>query len=234
MIDNFQMFGTEHILSILLSVVIGASFIYLAHKNPGKRAVIGLLFALTIVAVRSVRYIFDMQLGTFSPLDLLSLHVCHIDLILLVICLIKPNRPLFTFTFLIGIPAALAVALLPGTTHPEPGMARAVFFIMSHTLLAMGAIYLASVYKFAITKKDLLLYYLVSIGGMIAVYIFNLFSGSNFMYLMQGPKNTVLETMYDNLGPLMYVVAIYMILVSLITVLFVTYKIFNKLRKPTF
>ncbi|MFZ2125541.1 MAG: TIGR02206 family membrane protein [Candidatus Saccharimonadales bacterium] len=228
MISDFQLFGYQHILSIILPIIVGVIYILLAKKYPKNLQLISILFATTIVLTRSVRYVFDAFLGKFEIYDLLSIHVCHIDLILLVICLIWPNRKFFTFNFLIGIPTALAVALLPGQTHADPGMARAIFFIMSHMLLVMGAIYLLFTYKFEITKKDVGFYYLFSLIGIIAIYIFNTITHANFMYLMEGPKNTVLGLMYGGLGPFWYIVSIYVILITLLTFLYQIYKLVIK------
>lgn len=224
MLDNFQIFGFTHIISILSGVLVGSAFIILAKKYPKKIKLISIIFAITILLIRSVRYLFDINIGTFSIFDLLSIHVCNIDLILLLICLLKPNRNLFIFIFLIGIPTALSVVLMPGTSHPDPGLARAVFFIMSHTMLVMGALYLQIAYKYVIARKDVYSYYIISLIIMIAVYIFNLITNSNFMYLMYGPKNTVLEAMYSRLGPIAYVCTIYFLLLFLIYIVYLISK----------
>ncbi len=228
MLENFQLFGYEHILSIIFPIIVGIIYIILAKKYPAKVKLISILFAITIILTRAVRYVFDANIGNFEILDLISIHVCHIDLIILVVCLIWPNRKLFTFNFLIGIPTALAVALMPGQVHADPGMARAVFFIMSHMLLVMGALYLLITYKFEITKKDIKFYYIFAFVGIILIYLFNVIAHANFMYLIEGPKNTVLGLMYDNFGPFWYVVSIYVILITLLTFLYYLYKIIYK------
>lgn len=225
MLENFNIFGIEHSLSIAIPVLIGVIFILSALKYPKKQKIISISLALTIILIRSVRYIFDVQLGNFEILDLLSIHVCHIDLILLSIGLTWPNKKLFTFTFLIGIPTALAVALMPGQTHPDPGMSRAIFFIMSHVMLVMGSIFLLIVHRFRITKKELIFYYAFSLAGMILVFIFNIVTDSNYMYLMEGPKNTLLGSMYSGLGPILYLISIYIILLLLITTMYFIHKL---------
>jgi len=228
MITNFQAFGLVHIISILSAVFIGVVFIVLATKLPQKLKVISLLFAITIFIIRAIRYVFDIKIGTFSPIDLLSPNVCNIDLYILLICLLKPNRKLFTFVFLIGIPTALSVALMPGKIHPDPGLARAVLFIMSHMMLVMGALFLQLIYRFKITTKDLKFYYIISAIGIILVYIFDRISNSNFMYLTSGPKGTILASLFEHLGPVFYVFAIYLLLISLFSGLyFISKKIKN-------
>ncbi|MDD3187077.1 MAG: YwaF family protein [Bacilli bacterium] len=229
MIDNFEQFGFYHILSILIAISIGLFFIALSLKSKNVKKV-SIYLVISIIVIRSVRYIFDMYIGDFNILDLVSLHVCHINLILLIICLFKPNRNLFVFNFLIGIPTALSVILMPGSTHMYPGLLRAMFFIMSHTMLIMGTIYLLINYKFYITKKDLFIYYVVSFVGIVIVYIFDYLTNSNFMYLLKSPNNLVLDYFYQY-GQFYYLFFIYLLLIALITAMYYLNKYVVKLIK---
>ncbi len=231
MITNFQLFGIEHLLALIIPIIIGVIFIYFANKYPQYKKTISIVLAILIFVIRAVRYIFDMKIGVFSILDLFSLHVCNIDLMLLIICLFKPNKKLFTFNFLIGIPTALAVALMPGKVHPDPGIIRAIFFIMSHMMLVIGSIYILITYRFKITKKDLIFYYIFSFIGMIIIYIFNVITASNYMYLIEAPPKTVLESMYSTFGPIFYVVSIYTLLVILLSILYIIYKLVFRINK---
>jgi hypothetical integral membrane protein (TIGR02206 family) len=229
-ISNFQSFSLVHLGSLLVPVIIGILFIWYAKKHEDQRKIVSIILAILIILIRSVRYGFDIYYDVFMIEDLFSLHICHIDLIILAICLFKPSSKLFTFTFLIGIPTALAVALFPGSNHPEPGLLRAIFFVMSHTMLVMGSIYLLVIYKFEITKKHLSMYYLFSLIGIILIYIYNYISNNNFMYLMEGPKNTILGTLNSVFGPIGYVISIYLILITLFTILYYVYLLFKKLN----
>lgn len=230
MITDFPIFGFWHIFSIVIPFIIGVLFILLANKYQNNRKSISILLGITIIVIRSVRYVFDINIGVFQILDLISLHICNIDLILLVICLFRPNNKIFTFNFLIGIPTALSVALMPGKIHPEPGMIRAILFIMSHTMLVIGAIYVLIIYKFKITKKDLIFYSLFSFIGLILMYIFNITTNSNYMYLITAPTGTVLESMYNLFGSFFYIFSIYMILVILISILYLLYFLITKVN----
>lgn len=226
MISNFDLFGPVHLISIAIPILMVSILIYMYYQNPTNKY--NVILAISIILIRSVRYGFDIYYGLFNPLDLLSLHICHINLILLIICLIKPNQKIFMFTFLIGIPTALMVALFPGSIHPEPGLMRAVFFIMSHTMLVVSSIYILIINKFNITKKDLYAYYLYSFITIIVVYIYNVVMNSNFMYLVKGPKGTILETLDNTLG-VGYVLSIYLILCLLFTILYQVYLIIKKM-----
>lgn len=226
MIDNFNIFGGYHLISLLIPVLIITLFIYIAKKYDVKRS--SIILAIVIILIRSVRYVFDISIDEFKLIDLVSMHICHIDLFVLLICLFKPNRKLFVFTFLIGIPTALAVALFPGRIHPEPGLIRAIFFIMSHTMLVMGSIYLLIVYKFEIKKSDLKLYYLISLIGIIVIYFVNILLNTNYMYLVTAPAGTVLESLSNATGSF-YVLSIYLILTSLFSLLYGIYLIIKRI-----
>lgn len=202
MITDFKLFGLEHIISLVLPCLIGVIFCFygLSITSELKRKNLRLLLALTIVFIRSARYIMDIYFGRFSLLNLFSLQICHIDLILLIICLVKPRNVLFNFNFLVGIPMGLAVALFPGTNHPAPGIPRAMFFIMSHMMLVVGAVYLAIVEHMKPTMKFYLRFAAAGNIGLLLIYFINRAFSANFLYIMYAPEATVIEILYNTFG----------------------------------
>jgi len=202
MITDFKGFSPVHLLTLLASVSVGLIFILLGvrAKTERQRRIIGILFAVVIVLSRGGRYVMDAYNGVFEWHDLFSLHLCHIDLILLCVCLIKPLKPLFHFCFLIGIPAGLAVALFPGSNHPAPGLPRAILFIMSHVLLVMGALYLLFVEKM---KPTLRAFFWIGGAGnaaLIAVWFVNRLMDTNFLYVNYAPEGTLIAKLSEIFG----------------------------------
>jgi hypothetical integral membrane protein (TIGR02206 family) len=202
MITDFRQFGLEHIISILLPCLICAMFIAagLRKEAEGRGKNLRLLLALLIVSVRGARYIMDVFFGVFDWYDLFSLQICHIDLILLVICLIKPGEGLFNFIFLIGIPMGLAVALFPGTNHPAPGMPRAMLFIMSHMMLAAGAVYLAVVKHMKASFSFYVKFAAAGNACIVIIYFINLLLHANYLYIMEAPAGTVIKVLDNMFG----------------------------------
>lgn len=95
-------------------------------------------------------------------------------------------------------------------------------------MLVVSSIYILIINKFNITKKDLYDYYLYSFIAIILVYIYNTIMNSNFMYLVKGPKGTILEILDNTLG-VGYVLSIYLILCLLFTILYQGYLIIKKM-----
>lgn len=200
-------------------------------SDDRKRKFIGIAFAVFIMAVRSARYIMDIVYDRFDIFDVLSLHICHIDLILLSVCLIKPNRFLFSFNFLIGMPMGLAVALFPGNTHPAPGLLRAIFFIGSHMMLAGGAVYLAVVEKLKIKLKYLLILSAGGIAGTGIIYVVNKFVGTNYLYLMGAPEGTVIEKMETTFG---YPGYVFLMIVIALAFMFLLYFLSRAISRKSY
>lgn len=221
MISDFRGFGPVHLASLLAAAAIGVAFIICAARTESEkqRRTLRITLALVIVSVRGARWVMDAFTGVFEWADLLSLHICHIDLILLVICLVKPNRALFSFCFLIGIPTALSVALFPGRVHPAPGIPRAVLFIMSHTLLVMGALYLSIAERMKPTFRLYGLIAAVGIACLVPVYFVNRWLGTNYLYLMEAPEGTALVLFEKLFGRPGYVLALVVLALLLMLVM---------------
>lgn len=119
----------------------------------------------------------------------------------------------------------LAVALMPGRIHPAPGLPRAILFIMSHMLLAIGAVYLADVEKIQLNLKYV--FSILGIGNILILlaYIINKILGTNFLYVIQAPKGTVIAKLDALFGWPGYVLAMDIIAMSVIFLVFIIYKI---------
>lgn len=230
MITNFRTFSMPHLFGLVFPLLIGAWFVFMGMWATGnKRRMLNILFVCLLIVVRGSRYVMDIRVGRFDIFDLFSLQICHIDLILLIICLIRPNKALFNFVFLIGIPMGLAVALMPGSIHPAPGLPRAILFIMSHMLLVVGAIYLAIVEEIEVKLKYV--FSILGIGNVmiLLIYFINKALGTNFLYVMYAPEGTVIAKLNTIFGWPGYVLAMDIIAVCVILLVFIIYTVIYRL-----
>lgn len=212
------------ILFCFIFVLIG-----LKDQTQQKRKNLRIILIVLLVLVRGSRYIMDILVGRFDIFDLLSLQICHIDLVILIICLIKPNKGLFNVTFLIGIPMGLAVALFPGRIHPEPGLSRAILFIMSHMMLVVSPVYLTLVEKMKLNMKYL--FYIIGLGNIMILisYIVNKILGTNFLYIMYAPEGTIIKGLDNIFGWPGYIMAMDVIAIIVIISVFTINKTIDKL-----
>lgn len=218
--NDFVPFGTAHIAAMIAPLLAGAAFVGARRRWSSHARLIDVSLAIFILLIRFVRYGMDLWLGTFRITQLLSLHISHIDLIVLTICLLKPGDKLYSFTFLIGIPTALAVALHPGTVHDEPALWRAVFFVMSHMMLFVGSMYIWFAHRFRLSGKHLLFYHLFPLGFLPAIYGINRVLGFNFLHLNHAPPGTFLEWIRGHTGPHLYILALYLLYIVCLNFLY--------------
>lgn len=232
MLTDFRAFSPPHLLGLIIPILTGMALIIVALKvNEKDRRKINVLFACLLIIVRGSRYVMDIFVGRFELYDLLSIQICHIDLILLIICLIKPNKYLYHFVFLIGIPMGLAVALMPGSVHPDPGLPRAVLFIMSHTMLAMGAVYLSVVERMKLRHKYVLI--LAGAGNVFiaAAFVINKILTTNFLYIMYAPEGSVIAKLDVLFGWPGYVAVMDLLAVALIMSMYLIHRAVGRKMK---
>ncbi|NLA96439.1 MAG: YwaF family protein, partial [Clostridiaceae bacterium] len=224
-------YSTVHAAALLIPVFTGLLLTFFALKKPGFQKTIGISYAVLILSVRFARYGLDMALGTFNIAQLFSVQICHINMFLLALCLVRPNGGLFAFNFIAGIPTALAVVLFPGTVHRPPATARAVFFIASHVLLVMGALHLQLIHRFRIPWRTVLYLHALPFVVIPPLYFVNSVFGANALYLMGGNPGTVLETMYDALGPVWYLAVLIALYWLCLDLMYLVHRLFLKVAE---
>lgn len=210
-----QAYIQAHVTILLVSCAFGFLTIRtgLKLRTDTDRKRLRIALAWFILLSRLIRYPIDAVLGAFHWDDLLSLHVCHINLILLVICLIRPHRFLFNYCFLIGIPMGLASGLFPGDIPldaPSP-ILRGVLFVFTHLLMVIGALYLAIVEQMKPTWRHLGILCGVGAVQSLITYGVNRLLGTNFLYIMTPVAGTPIESLSDWLGWPGYAIAMVLI-----------------------
>jgi len=228
-----QAYIQAHVTILLVSCAFGFLIIRAGRKlrTEEDRRRFRIALAWFILFSRLVRYPIDAYLGVFHWDDFLSLHVCHINLILLIICLIRPNRFLFNYCFLIGIPMGLASGLFPGDIPldaPSP-ILRGVLFVFTHLLMVIGALYLAIVERMKPTWRNL--WILCGVGAVqaLATYGVNQLLGTNFLYIMTPVAGTPIESLSDWLGWPGYALAMVVITYGLMLLTMLAYQAVTRL-----
>ena len=236
MIKDFQMLGIPHLSALMMAATLTGLFLVWGcrARTEQTRRRLGWIFAVILCLIRGARYGLDVWVDRFDIWTVFSLHICHLDLILLVWCLIKPNQKLFNMVTTVGIPVGLIVALFPGRVHPEPGMVRAILFIMIHALLAAGPLYLAVVEKMTLNVKCLFVNMGLCTLLLGAAFTVNIFMGTNYLFIMEAPKGTYIEILYQLFDWPGYVGVMYILaMVSLVMTysLFQGIAVLNQLQK---
>ena len=197
---GFPLFGTIHLAWLgAFALITAVSCFYYRKLSPigrmrWKRSVAALLivdevFKFTVLLVGG-------NLSWFY----LPLHLCSINIFLILWHAIRPNRHLGSFLYTVCIPGALAALLFPAWDALPITSAMHIHSFTAHILLALYPIVLTAAGEIRPTLRQL-----PSCLGMLAVlaalvYGINQRLGTNFMFLMYAEVGNPLAWFYTHWG----------------------------------
>ena len=210
-----ELFGTKHIILIIISVILIVGFYFLFRKlrfSTLCKVLLILAGISEVVKVFTYTIMNEAKLGGILPKTDLPLHLCSIQIVFLLIITFtnsdKIKRVLLSFM----LPSCLfggIAAILIATGSSLNNWVITVQYFSYHAMLSAFAIYLFSnkVYKWNI--KDYVSSLIFVVGMMfVAIYINSiLYDGVNrvnFMYVVEPPQKN-LPYLNNNNGWLSYI-----------------------------
>ena len=159
----------------------------------------------------------------------LPLHLCSINIFLIVFHAWKPSDLVGGYLYTVGIPGALAALLFPTWTSLPLANFMHLHSFTVHILLALYPITLAAAGELKPQVKKIPQYLLLLIGMAIPIYFINLLLGTNFMFLMSADKGNPLylfEQMWGN-----HLLGFPVLIAAVLIVMYVPLTIFRKMKK---
>lgn len=182
---GFAHFDLCHILWLAAFVVVTVGMCLLYRKStPPRRRILRRTVAGLIVADELVKLTFLLISGLWTK-NYLPLHLCTINIFLIVAYVIKPSRMLGNFLYLICIPAALAALLFPTWTELPPANIMHLHSFSVHILLALFPIMLTVGGDIRPRVREVWKCVLLLVGMAVPVYVINRLLDTNYMFLME-------------------------------------------------
>lgn len=189
---GFELFDEVHIAWLLITVasVILGCFHYhhlSAHGRENWRKCVALL----LVANEVFKQVCLQVGGTFT-INYLPLHLCNINILMIVIHAWKPSETLGNFLYTICVPATIAALLFPSWEKlPVLNFLHLHSFTV-HIMLALYPLVL-TVNGGIKPRAKAIPKCLLMLGALAAViYCVNIGLGTNYFYLMKAPKGSPL------------------------------------------
>lgn len=210
--QTFRLFSWMHVIPVL--IVLSISVLIYKHKDALKKEpsihYLRLSLAGLILLQEVLLQIYRLRTGIWSISLSLPLQLCSIGVLLTAYLLITQNKKLFQkVVFILLIGASLAL-MTPGINsgYGFPHFRYFQFFI-AHGLIVINITVLLFVFDYQknIEYKHLLSNFVSLIGIALLVYVVNLVTNGNYMYLMHKPAP---GTLFDAFGP--YPIYIFQIL----------------------
>lgn len=198
--QRFALFGTGHVISILL---IGFSILCLfVFRRKLREPDANRITRYTIVGILGLSQLsLDAWFffGGEWTLDYnLPLQLCMISLLLSIAMLITRNYTIFEFTYLAGMGGALQAILTPDLGHFSFPHYRPIQFFIAHGAILAACLFMVFVEQYRPTLKSIGKAFLILNGFAALAGLANWLTGGNYMFLAHKP---VAASLLDYLGP---------------------------------
>ena len=209
------MFGTKHIIILILSIALIVGLYFLSRKLKLK-TMCKIMFYIGLISeiIKVFFYIVknESKFGGILPKTDLPFHLCSIQIIFIaIICFTnneKIKRVLFAFMMPSCLFGGIAAILIPTTSSLNYWIITGQYFLY-HISLVVFALHLITTEEFKVTIKD----YFNCLKFILALMIFAIYMNSilydgeskiNFMYVVSPPQEG-LPFLNENKGWLVYI-----------------------------
>lgn len=197
--DPFVPFGAVHFWTFLV-FMLGVVAIYLFReqlRSPRANAVMRYSLLTGLIVGEGYWYVWKTLVDKFDVAVDLPLQLCSISTYLSIYLLLSRRRFLFDFVYYFAIAGASVAIITPELTHNFPHI-HYWGYMLQHAALVYTSFFLLWVEEWHPTSRSLLraLVGLNLVFGF--VFLMNLLTGGNYMYVMHKPHS---PTLIDYLGP---------------------------------
>lgn len=182
---GFSQFDSLHIswLSIFILVTILCCLIYRKLTPEGRRK---MRYVIAALCVLDELYMVVCLLigGNYTP-DYLPFHLCSINIYLIAIHVVKCNKTLGNYLYLVGIPGTLAALIFPSWVRLPLANFMHLHSFTLHILLVLYPIMLTVCGDIKPETKQLPRCMALLLGLAGIAFVVNLIFDTNFMFLMR-------------------------------------------------
>ena len=198
---GFPYFSKFHLLWLCgITLFIAVLCIIYMNSDPKKRQTIRRIIVALTVADELFKYIGLLLGGNFNA-SYLPLHLCSINIFLIVIHAIKPSKLLENFLYSFGIIPVAAALLFPATCSILPPMNFMVIHSLSiHALLLAYPLMLLSAGELRRDPREFPRCLLLLLGFAALAWCANTAFDTNFMFLREAASGNPLFIFKQLLG----------------------------------
>lgn len=226
---GFHHFDALHLTWLALAAIfiIGVSYLYKKQSTSSRSKTRKILAAALVID--ELWKMFWLTVGSRYELEYLPLHLCSINIFLIVYHCFRPNKTLDNFLYIVCIPGALAALLFPSwSVLPLVNFMHLHSFTV-HTLLVAYPVVLLVSGEIKPNIQELPKTLLLLFGFGLVALTFNLLFDENFMFLMYAEPGNPLYLFEEAFGS--HVIGFPVIIAGILLVMYGVPAIIRKLKK---
>ena len=226
---GFSAYGGLHLIWIAVFIATVVINCVLYHKLSTSGRILWRKIVATLIILDEMFKMLMLTIGGRYTLSYLPLHLCSINIFIIVFHVIKPSKTLSAFLYTVCIPGALAAILFPSWTSLPFGNFMHLHSFTVHILLALYPIVLAVNGEFDLKVGNVGNCMLLLIGMAIPIYMINLVLDTNFMFLMHADEGNPLYLFEQMWGNHLYGFPV--IIAGVLIVMYTPVLVFNAINK---
>ena len=226
---GFDAFGSTHLTWLAAFVVFTMAVSVLYRKSGAeKRRIIRYVFAALLVADELFKQVCLIVGGNFEA-DYLPLHLCSINIFVIVYHVFRRNETLDNFLYSVCIPGAIAALLAPTWTELPFGNFMHMHSFTVHILLAAYPVVLTAGGDIKPDLRRVPKCLVVLCGLAVAALAANLLLDTNFMFLMYAEAGNPLYWFEVNWGS--HLLGFPVLIAAVVAVMHLPWIVARKLKK---
>jgi len=197
----FEMFGTVHLITIAVVVVISVLLPkFYKNKSEDQKSTMNKIIAAIIFLHVVISPYKDLYLlaNPYDWRETIPLHMCDLSEIFLILFLLGGPKILYLCAFFWGLGGATMAILTPDISHHDLDY---IFFMIGHGMIVVGIMYATVSLGNRPYAKDILKVTAITLFILLPiVYVINILLGepANFWYLVAKPDGASLMDMFPD------------------------------------
>ena len=228
----FEMFGTIHLITIAMVIVISI-FLPKLYKNKSEdqksamsKIIAAIIFLHVIISPYKDLYLLA---NPYDWRETIPLHMCDLSEIFLIIFLLGGPKILYLCAFFWGLGGATMAILTPDISHHDLDY---IFFMIGHGMIVVGIMYATVSLGNRPYAKDILKVTAITLFILLPiVYGINILLGepANFWYLVAKPDGASLMDMFPD--PPLHILYTTPLAIAVFYLIYLPYFIKDKISK---
>lgn len=196
---EFAIFSTAHWVALAITAAMFVLVFLLRRHLTDRRYRNAIRYGLLVLlAVCEVTlHIWHVSSGQWDIRYSLPFELCNMMLLLSIAMLASRSYRLYEFVYFAGIGGSLQALATPDLAFTFPHF-RFIQFFVAHVAIVLACLFMTGAYGFRPTIRSIFRAMIGLNAVALPVFLFNLWSGANYMFLMRKPAG---GSLLDYLGP---------------------------------
>lgn len=187
--EPFRLFGTPHLVTLVVVAAFGFALIRLAQKSDHRRQrKIRRSLVVLLLMNELSWHIWNLAFSTWAIQKMLPLHLCSAMIWITIVVLLLEKRAFYPLVYFLGVAGAVQALITP-----DAGIFGYPHFRFFQTTIAHGGLVIAGLWVVLVEdcRPDFKSLVVVLVGLNIyafAVWLMNTGIGSNYLYVVAKPE----------------------------------------------